>query len=166
MYIYPENLKAKPKLWFWHLKDVAIIGLALLVSVFALAQGVGFTPLALNSRESFQNNKNWYQQRLEQETNPKIRELLMRDRAHLDEIQASMATAREFALAVPVERRKGENLRAVLTRIEEQIRGQGFHVRLAGEQDVKRLLAVYYAQDVTTEYFEDFDGERAGLAYG
>ena len=122
--------------------------------------------LALNSRESFQNNKIWYQQRLEQETNPKIRELLMRDKAHLDDIQASMATAREFALAVPVERRKGENLRAGLTRVEEQIRGQGFHVRLAGEQDIKRLLAVYYAQDVTTDYFEDFDGERAGFAYG
>ena len=50
MYIYPENLKAKPKLWFWHLKDVAII---LLVSVFALAQGVGFTPLVLSALFAF-----------------------------------------------------------------------------------------------------------------
>ena len=27
-------------------------------------------------------------------------------------------------------------------------------------QDIKRLLAVYYEQNVTTEKFEDFDGER------
>ena len=28
------------------------------------------------------------------------------------------------------------------------------------ENDIKRLLAVYYEQNVTTEKFEDFDGER------
>ena len=27
-------------------------------------------------------------------------------------------------------------------------------------KDIKRLLAVYYEQNVTTEKFEDFDGER------
>lgn len=27
-------------------------------------------------------------------------------------------------------------------------------------EDIKRILAVYYEQSVTTERFEDFDGER------
>ena len=27
MYIYPDNLRAKPKLWLWELRDVAIIGI-------------------------------------------------------------------------------------------------------------------------------------------
>ena len=31
---------------------------------------------------------------------------------------------------------------------------------LAEEQDVKRLLAIYYRQDLTTEVFRDFDGEE------
>ena len=44
--------------------------------------------------------------------------------------------------------------------MEKRIRDQGFHVRLAEEQDIKRLLAVYYQQDVTTDCFEDYDGER------
>ena len=26
--------------------------------------------------------------------------------------------------------------------------------------NIKRILAVYFAQNVTTEHFEDFDGER------
>ena len=43
--------------------------------------------------------------------------------------------------------------------LEKRIRDCGFHVRLAEEQDVKRLLAVYYQQDVTTEHFDSFDGE-------
>ena len=45
MYIYPDNLKAKATLWLWELRDVAIIGIALLLSVFALAHGAGFTLL-------------------------------------------------------------------------------------------------------------------------
>lgn len=121
---------------------------------------------ALNSRESFQNNKIFYQERIAEESNPAIRDLLAQDMKYLDDIQATMATAREFALAYPIERKNGENLRATLSRMEQDIRNRGFHVRLAGEQDVKRLLAVYYAQDVTTEFFESCDGERAGYSYG
>lgn len=121
---------------------------------------------ALNSRESFQNNKIFYQERIAEESNPAIRDLLAQDMKYLDDIQATMATAREFALAYPVDRKNGENLRATLSRMEQDIRNRGFHVRLAGEQDVKRLLAVYYAQDVTTEFFESYDGERVGYSYG
>ena len=38
MFIYPDNLKAKAALWLWQLRDVAIIGVAFLLSVLALAQ--------------------------------------------------------------------------------------------------------------------------------
>ena len=36
MFIYPDNLKAKATLWLWQLRDVAIIGVAFLLSVLAL----------------------------------------------------------------------------------------------------------------------------------
>ena len=122
--------------------------------------------LALDSRESFAQNKAWYQKRLEEETNPAIRELLRRDRAHLDEIQTMTASAREFALAYTLERQGDESAEAQLSRMAKDVRDRGFHVRLAGEQDIKRLLAVYYQQDVTTEYFENFDGETAVIENG
>ena len=122
--------------------------------------------LALNSRESFRKNKNYYQERLERETNPAIRDLLMRDKAYLDVIQATTSTAREFALAYPIDRHPGENLEATLITMEQNIRNCGFHVRLVQDQDIKRLLAVYYTQDVTTEFFENYDGERFVLGYG
>lgn len=38
MYIYPDNLTAKATLWLWELRDIGIIGVGLLLSVFALAQ--------------------------------------------------------------------------------------------------------------------------------
>ena len=110
---------------------------------------------AMDSRESFQANKNFYQRRLEQEQLPAVRELLRQDAAHLDEIQASTASAREFALVYPVD--KDSTVDPRLT--EKSLRDAGFQVKLADRQDIKRILAVYYQQDVSTELFSDFDGE-------
>lgn len=116
--------------------------------------------LALDSRESFQRNKDWYRQRLEHEELPAIRELLRQDAAHLDEIQSATASAREFALVYRLgPQESGEDI-SRLRQTERSLRDLGFRARLASEQDIKRLLAVYYQQDVTTESFENFDGER------
>ena len=38
IYIYPNNLKAKPTLWLWALRDVAVIGICLVLSVLALVE--------------------------------------------------------------------------------------------------------------------------------
>ena len=114
--------------------------------------------LALDSRESFQSNKHYYQDRLEQEDLSALRELLRQDMAHLDEIQSTTASAREFAFVYRREEKSGED-ESHLKQIEKRIRDCGFHVRLANDQDTKRLLAVYYQQDVTTEHFDSFDGE-------
>ena len=116
--------------------------------------------LALDSRESFQNNKDWYRQRMERESNPALRELLRQDAAHLDAIQTTTASAREFALVFELDRQKEENARSQMTRLEKSIRDKGFHVRQASQQDLMRLLAVYYQQDVTTDIFDGTDGER------
>ena len=119
--------------------------------------------LALDSRESFQSNQLYYQERLEQEELPALRELLRQDTAHLDEIQSAAASAREFAFVYRKTDKTAEDS-SYLKQIEKRIQDCGFHVRMADSQDMKRLLAVYYQQDVTAEVFEDFDGERSVYA--
>ena len=121
--------------------------------------------LALDSRESFQSNKNYYQTRLEQEAVPAIREMLRQNMAHLDDIQSTTASAREFALVHRIDPKSNEDY-STLKQLEKRIKDCGFHVRMADEQDVKRLLAVYYQQDVTTEHFDSFDGEESVIANG
>jgi hypothetical protein len=37
-YIYPNDLKAKPTLWLWALRDVAVTGICLVLSVLALVE--------------------------------------------------------------------------------------------------------------------------------
>lgn len=49
MYIYPENLKAKAMLWLWELRDVAIIGVGLLLSVLALTQTGSYLPMVITA---------------------------------------------------------------------------------------------------------------------
>lgn len=122
--------------------------------------------LAMDSRESFQRNQEWYRQRMEQEDLPALRELLRQDSAHLDEIQTTTASAREFLLIFRLDQQTGGSDEIQLRQLEKRVRDQGFHVRLAEEQDIKRVLAVYYQQDVTTDRFEDFDGERWMMDHG
>ena len=42
IYIYPDNLNAKATLWLWQLRDLAVIGIGLLIAVLALTFVVSF----------------------------------------------------------------------------------------------------------------------------
>ena len=53
MYLYPDNLKAKATLFLWELRDVGIIGVGLLLSVFALAQLHIFLPIVITAVYAF-----------------------------------------------------------------------------------------------------------------
>lgn len=47
MYIYPDNLKEKATMWLWSLKDLAIVGIIILFSVFAFAYAGVWFPLVI-----------------------------------------------------------------------------------------------------------------------
>lgn len=52
-YIYPQNLKSQARLWLWNLRDVAVIGVAMIISVLALAQLKLYLPMALTFAFTF-----------------------------------------------------------------------------------------------------------------
>lgn len=116
--------------------------------------------LCLNSRENFEDNKRFLRNRIEQEDNPTVRKILEADLTFLDRIQVQMATAREFLIVIRLRDEKTNEVFPYLNRIEKTLREQGFSVKRAEKEDIKRILAVYFEQNVTTEKFEDFDGER------
>ncbi|HQK35882.1 MAG TPA: hypothetical protein PK074_14255 [Spirochaetales bacterium] len=116
--------------------------------------------LCLNSRENFEDNKRFLRNRIEQEDNPTVRKILEADLTFLDRIQVQMATAREFLIVIRLRDEKPNEVFPYLNRIEKTLREQGFSVKRAEKEDIKRILAVYFEQNVTTERFEDFDGER------
>ncbi|MPM41575.1 hypothetical protein SDC9_88230 [bioreactor metagenome] len=116
--------------------------------------------LCLNSRENFEGNKSYLKARMDAEQNPVIRKLLAQDMTALDRMQVQMATARKFLIIIRLRGEKEKDVQPYLSRIEKSLKDQGFTARRAGETDIKRLLGVYYEQNVTTEMYEDYDGER------
>ena len=123
--------------------------------------------LCLNSKENFDENKQYLKKRMDEESNPVIRKLLQMDSTNLDRMQVQMATAREFLIIIRLNRGDEKGLKdktsdvfPYLSRIEKSLKDQGFTARRADNADIKRLLGVYYEQNVTTEKFEDYDGER------
>ena len=53
MYIYPDNLKSKATLWLWDLRDIGIIGIECLISVFALSRLGWLPPIVLTAVYAF-----------------------------------------------------------------------------------------------------------------
>lgn len=53
MYIYPDNLKARATLWLWDLRDLAIIGVGALISVFAISKLGLFPPIVITAVYAF-----------------------------------------------------------------------------------------------------------------
>ena len=116
--------------------------------------------LCVNSRESFEGNKNHLKILSQKEENPAVRKLLEQDMTHLDQIQALTATAREFFLIVRIKGLKDKEIFAHLNRIEKTLNENGFSARRYNGEDIKTLLAVYFEQNSVTEKFENYDGER------
>ncbi len=116
--------------------------------------------LCLNSKENFDDNKQYLKRRMDTERNPVIRKLLQQDSTNLDRMQVQMATAREFLIIIRLKNEKESDVFPYLSRIEKSLKDQGFTTRRADNSDIKRLLGVYYEQNVTTERYENYDGER------
>lgn len=115
----------------------------------------------LNSAECFEDNKLYLQERIRLEKNPRIRQLLRRDLTYLDQIQIEMSTAREFLFIIRFRREDSmEQIHSSLSRIEKTMKEYGFRVHRASREEIKRILAIYFEGDTSSETFPDYDGEQ------
>jgi hypothetical protein len=118
------------------------------------------TMLCLSSRENYSENKQYLRERIDTEENKLIREQLRQDILLLDAEQTSMATAREFFLVLHLREQNKLEIPPYLSHVEQIVREQGFSVRRAEPEDIMRVLAMYFEQNVTSDTLEAFDGER------
>ena len=116
----------------------------------------------INSRENFDQNKMFYKERLEEEESPKVREILEKDLIHLDRVQIQTASAREFLFILRFCNYNPETneVQTGISRMTKLLKDAGFSYRQASKEDIKRLYAVYFVQNITQVYFDDYDGER------
>ena len=90
--------------------------------------------VCIDARENFDDNKLYLDERFNDEPNGKIRELLLKDKAFLDDIQVQMSTAREFLFLVRLRNESEEESFSRLNRIEKCINEQGFNCRRADKR--------------------------------
>ena len=115
---------------------------------------------AYNSRENFDGNKRYLKKRMDEETNYIIRQLLEKDMTHLDNIQVQTATAREFAVIIRFRKENEKEKSRHITDVAQKLRDTGFTSKIASHEDIQKLVAVYFEQNVTQEVFEEHDGDR------
>lgn len=113
--------------------------------------------LCLNAAESYEDNKQYLLQRMQQEANPVIRRLCEQDIQYLDDIQQEMATARDFYILLRL--REGEKQHLERQQLERTLKEQGFEASVASREDVKRMLALYYIQ-YPVDHTDEIDGGR------
>ncbi|MFI3327475.1 MAG: hypothetical protein R3Y35_15080 [Clostridia bacterium] len=116
--------------------------------------------VCLNSKENFDENKAYIGKRIDKEDNSKILSLLEKDSKNLDKIQVTMATAREFLIVFKIRKEDLSTKQNLISQIETTFKDGNFNLKLATEEDIKRFLSVYFEQNVTTEKYERYDGER------
>lgn len=121
--------------------------------------------VCIDSRENFDDNKLYLDERFNDEPNGKIRELLLKDKTFLDDIQVQMSTSREFLFIVRLRNESDEQSFSLLNRIEKCINEQGFNCRRADKDDTKRVLARYFGIKTADTVIDDNDGDTAAAKW-
>ena len=121
----------------------------------------GVELFCINSRENFDSNKRFFEQRLAEESEDKVRNLLRKELQHLDRVQIQTASARAFLLVLRFRRYDPDSseVQTGISRTEKLLKDNGFAAKLADKEDLKRIYAVYFVQNITQIYFDDFDGQ-------
>ena len=113
-----------------------------------------------DSSECFDNNKSYLKNRIEDEKNSKVRNILAKDIDFLDSIQAETSTARQFMFIARCKSMKPEQVLQKANRIEKIISDQGFEVSRMSKNDIKRFLAIYFDASMNGDLIPDYDGAQ------
>ena len=113
-----------------------------------------------DASECFDGNKAYLSARLEDEPNAKVRRLIQKDIAALDELQAEMSTARQFLFTARCKNLKPEQVFQKANAVEKRISEQGFEVHRMKKPEIKRFLALYFEASQYGETLPDIDGAQ------
>ena len=113
-----------------------------------------------DSSECFDDNKAYLHDRVNEETNPKVRKLIKKEIEFLDQIQMEMATARQFLFIARCKKLKPAQVFRLANSIEQTITEQGFETHRLKKEEIKRFLALYFDASMNGEQMPDVDGEQ------
>ena len=128
-----------------------------LLMVFSAHPGLEIS--CLDSCQRFDDNKRFIKERLREEENPAVRQVLEQEGGYLESKQIEMSTARQFLFVLRFTKgEKPEQVFQAINLTEKTISEQGFEVRRMDREDLKRVLGLYFGTSMTGEAVEDVDG--------
>lgn len=131
------------------------------INLAGLAKSMGGMQIyALDDRENYGANRKFIRDRIDEETIPAIRYVLEQEELYVKSIEADSSSARLFLLAFtikPATETKDLNQLAHLRNLAIQ---SNMTVEQLTKDDVKRMLAVYFKHDTTSDALPDLDGQN------
>lgn len=124
---------------------------------------------AFDAYENFDENKAYMQNRLAEEKNERIRTILQKEIAFVENVQLEMAASRLYAVVLRFwKNEKDEQIFQTTSRVQKAFEDQGFQLKKLEKSDLKRLLANYFDASYRGDEIEDVDGAGIGseVAYG
>lgn len=117
--------------------------------------------LCVNSTQSYDSNKEYLADRIAQESNRVIRQMLQKDLLDLDKMRLSAAANREFVVALTFNQSASPStVNNKVNRLVQTLNEGTFSTKIAEKEDYKRLLAIYYEQRMDIDDLSDYDGEK------
>lgn len=114
--------------------------------------------ICMDSAQRFDDNQQFMEQRIRQETNHKVRDALEQDREFLDSIQLEMSTARQFVVILRFKNEKESQVFGGINQARKSFSDEGFEVRLMGKPEIKRMLALYFESSMNGDQIPDIEG--------
>lgn len=135
---------------------------AKIMSFKNLLQALGemkYQIVCLDDRENYSINRAFLRDRATKENNPAIRQMIEQDEDYIKTIEADASAARLFLLAVEIPNGKAAVYNAALKSFQQLAAQSVLHITPLTEDDVKKMLQVYFQQNTASEFFPDLDGQ-------
>lgn len=113
----------------------------------------------IDAHENFESNINYLLNRIENEKNEKIVELLNKDISFLENMQEQIASSRVFMFVLKFKRSEtDEQIFSNIIRSRKIIEENNLEVKLMEKDELKRMLALYFSGIDRGENIDDTDG--------
>ena len=115
--------------------------------------------LCVNSTQNYDDNISYLNNLVKTESNTILQDLNKKTIDFLNSIRVNMATNREFFVQMTFNASNitDDTRSSAVRRTLQQLREGGFIVRLANNEDYKRILTIYYDSAFNDDY-SDYDG--------
>ena len=129
-----------------------IINLAKLAKVMG-----GIQMYALDDRENYSANRKFIRDRIDEETIPEIRQILEKEEKYIKTIEADSSSARIFLISFRIVPQLETKIMNELNHFKQLASQSQLSVQQLNKEDIKKLLAVYFKHDTTSDTFPDID---------